>query len=269
MNQALDLLQPVIDYFGDGLSWADLIVLAGTTALEEANPALTIPFHGGRVDALSSEDPTPQYLETRLGGGDQDDDITNMKDVMLVWGLSPEELVALVGGGHSLGRMHQYRSGFPNGTWTSKPDILDNEFFMNLKEMNWVEQWGDSNLIHYNATNENGLALQMLRTDMNLVFDAEFRAIVEDYAVNEEYFFAQFVSAWEKIMTADTAGYTTADPVVASSSSDDDDGELSTGASIAISVVGGAVGGAVLMGAMGYMTGGFRFARSEVHKPLL
>ncbi|CAM9679082.1 unnamed protein product, partial [Ectocarpus fasciculatus] len=204
LNKALDLLQPVVDYFGEGLSWADLIVLAGTTALEESNSLLSIPFQGGRVDAFSSEDPTPQYLENRLGGGEQNDDISSMKDVMLVWGLSPSELVALVGGGHSLGRMHQDRSGFPNGTWTSKPDVLDNEFFVNLKNLDWVQQWEDTNLIYYNASNENGIPLQMLRTDMNMVFDAEFRAIVEEYATNEEYFYAQFVSAWEKMMNADT-----------------------------------------------------------------
>lgn len=256
LNKALELLQPVKDNFGDGLSWADLIVLSATTALEQANPDISVPFKGGRVDALYDEDPYPEYLENRLSGGGQGDNIDTVKDVMLVWGLTPREIVALIGAGHSLGRMHQDRSGFPNGTWTENPDVLNNEFFGNLKNLNWAEQWSDSNLIHYNTTSANGVPLQMLRTDMNLIFDAEFRAIVEEYATNTDIFFAEFLSAWEKIMTADMFGYASI-VVDEESSSDDDDSELSSDTVVAISIIGGAVGGAILMGAAGYLTGGF------------
>jgi catalase (peroxidase I) len=266
LSQALALLQPAKDAYGDGLSWADLIVLAGSAALEEASAGLAIPFRGGRVDALSNEDPYPDYLENRLSGGGQGDDIDSMKDVMLVWGLSPQEFVALVGGGHSLGRMHQDRSGFPNGTWTTNPDVLDNQFFANLKNLDWIEQWGETNLIHYNATNGDGVSLQMLRTDMNMIFDAEFRAIVEDYISNEALFLTEFKSAWEKIMTADLYGYTATEATTSSDDGDDDDNELSTSAVIGISVSAGAIGGGVLVGAVGYFSGIFA---SAADPPLL
>jgi catalase (peroxidase I) len=54
MDFALQVLAPVKEKFGPGLSWADLIVLAGTTALEEAT-GKQIPFCGGRTDAANGE----------------------------------------------------------------------------------------------------------------------------------------------------------------------------------------------------------------------
>merc|ERR1719461_1914826 len=63
LDKALQLLEPIKNEFGEGLSWADLIVLAGTTALEEAG-APAMPFCGGRTDAM--EDGSGGVMRPRL-----------------------------------------------------------------------------------------------------------------------------------------------------------------------------------------------------------
>lgn len=90
LDLAMKLLEPVKMEYGDALSWADLIVLGGNSALEVAGK-VRIPFTGGRVDETDEEakaNPYPEYLESRISGGSSDDSIKLIKDVMQVMGLS-------------------------------------------------------------------------------------------------------------------------------------------------------------------------------------
>jgi catalase-peroxidase len=235
------LLQAVKDQYGDSLSWADLIVLAGNTGLEDATSkagsSLSLSFVGGRSDQdPSNENPTPEYLESRLTGGQSDDTIDIMKDVMNVMGLTAREYVALIGGGHTLGQMHQNRSGFVDGAWTTTPALLNTEFFQNLLNLDWSQELGDDQHIEYQSVKvlEDGSStpVYMLLTDLNLRSDGEFRAAAQDYASNATLFYAEFAKAWTKVMTADLDGVTQEDGGDTSSDSGDDDDsalELSSG----------------------------------------
>jgi len=223
LDKALQLLKPVKESFGEGLSWADLIVLAGTVSLEDAaaqalsaagfkEDRLMIPFTGGRVDAPMEEsetNPTPAYLESRLQGGSDSDTIDIMTDVMTVLGLTTREAVALVGGGHSLGQMHKDRSGFQDGSWTEQPAFLNTEWFHNVLNLNYTSigdsSKGTQEYVAQKTTAVTGESAQlyMLKTDMIIKFHPEYKAIAQQYAENSESFYTDFVQAWVKVMNAD------------------------------------------------------------------
>jgi catalase-peroxidase len=258
LDKAIQLLDGVYDeYKSRGLSWADLIVLAGNTALEDAaaNASVTIqiPFVGGRTDASKDDLPIPKFFEVRLNGGDQDDTVDVMKDVMLVWGLSVRELVALVAGGHSLGMMHKGRSNFADGSWTTTPWALNTEYLENLLTLGWEIMNSDTDSIQYSAKRDDQ-TLYMLRTDINIAVDAEFEAVAQEYLSSPDSFYQEFVNAWAKITSADMfTSSSVADEDMGTSEDQGSDEELSQGAVIAISVVLGAVVGAVIMAAVGYV----------------
>lgn len=199
VNTALDktllLLKPIKDLFADGLSWADLIVLAGTVAIEEAGGG-PVAFCGGRSDAKDGSG--SKYLEPRISGDDID--AVRLRDAMRVMGLSARDLVALTGGGHSLGKMHPERSGF-EGSWTATPTTLDNSYFTALL----TEQWDEITVASTGKKQfkAKGKELYMLKSDLLLLFDSEFMAIAEDYASDKELFLQDFGAAWARLMSAD------------------------------------------------------------------
>ena len=206
LDKALAQLAPVKEKYGDSLTWADLIALAGTTVLEVSgrHASLSIPFQGGRSDAIEGEGlPTPDYLESQLTGGEPDDTVDHMRDFFTVMGLTSHEAVALMGGGHSLGAMHLKVSGFLDGSWTTQPTQLDNEYFKNLLGLTWTETQGvDGDHIEYMAQDpSSGKTLYMLKTDMNIRADSEYRAIAQAYATSEALFHAEFANAWSKVMS--------------------------------------------------------------------
>merc|ERR1719498_427550 len=109
-------------------------------------------------------------------------------------------MTVLVGGGHSLGKMHHTRSGF-EGQWTSEPTRFSNDYFKTLLSEDWEEfvvpQTGN---IQYKA---KGKDLYMLKTDLMFRYDAEFLAIAQDYASDNDLFLADFAEAWIRITNAD------------------------------------------------------------------
>lgn len=258
----MELLEGVYDqYKSKGLSWADLIVLAGNVGLEDAaatsGKTLSIPFIGGRVDAPVGELPYPDFLESRLNGGDQDDTVDVMKDAMLVWGLSVREMVALVAGGHTLGKMHSDRSNFTDGSWTTTPGALNTEYLENLLTLKWSIINKDTDSIHYSAL-KGDATLYMLRTDINIAVDAEFEAVAQEYLTSPDTFYTEFVNAWYKITSADMFGLTsTTDEDTTDVTSDGSKNDLSQGAVIAISAILGALVGGLIMVSVGY----FYFAK--------
>lgn len=253
LNSALELLQGVKDTYGDSLSWADLIVLAGNTAIvdaaSKAGVVVTSSFVGGRSDQeASNANPTPDYLESRLTGGQSDDAIDIMKDTMNIMGLTAREYVALIGGGHTLGQMHQNRSGFVDGAWTTTPAKLNTEFFQNLINLDWSQQLGDDEHIEYESAvvleDGSSVPVYMLLTDMNLRSDSEYRAIVQEYASDVVPFYEEFLSAWGKVMNADLNATKTQDDIVDPSSSgdnDDDDSVIELSSNGLIGVIGAIV----------------------------
>ena len=194
---ALKLLAPVQRRFAsDGLSWADLIVLAGSVAVEVAGGAtlVTADFCGGRTDA--SDGAGSEHLEPKLKE-DVSDTIDALRETYTLLGLAPHEYVALVGGVRSLGEL--VRSGF-EGNATSNPDTFDNEFFVNLVDMQWEKTVSSAGKVEYKA---RGKELYALPTDLLLRYDPALLAIVQEYAVDAQSFSSTFAVAWHKVMTAD------------------------------------------------------------------
>eukprot|EP00164_Ancoracysta_twista_P001494 GFYU01001958.1.p1 GENE.GFYU01001958.1~~GFYU01001958.1.p1 ORF type:complete len:719 (-),score=245.26 GFYU01001958.1:159-2315(-) len=195
LDQALNKLAPVKEKYGDTLSWADLIVLAGTVAVEDA-AGVEMSFCGGRTDAQDGEGST--YLKPELSGDFTDKSSALRRSINLL-GLTKREYVAL-SGGHSLGKMHVDRSGY-SGAWTTNPSKLDNEYFKLLLSEEWEPHHvPDSSKVQYKAA---GKDLYMLKTDLMLTWDAELLAIVQDYAGDNELFTKEFSAAWTKLMNAD------------------------------------------------------------------
>lgn len=255
MDLALDLLQPIKNAYGEKLTWADLIVLAGTTALNDAalkaGVTLNIPFIGGRSDAAEHEVyQTPSELELRVQGGLDTDRSPRMRDIANIMGLTDREFVALMGGGHGLGRMHSARSGFPNGTWTTTPGLLNNQYFKTLQNqsLTWTRT-GNSPVIHYEAKVSATGKVHMLNADRQFYYDPMYQAIVQEYALDANTFYTDFAAAWYKIMTVDMYGIDTTQPVPIVPNESSDEG-LDDASVIGIAV---AIGfGVPMLFALGY-----------------
>lgn len=200
VDLALARLEPVFDKH-DGLSWADLIIIASTTALESMG-ALPMPFCPGRIDvdstvaAEQSKNLDPEiYLDPQTATADA------LRESMKIMGFTDREMVVLNGGGHSIGQCHHFRSGF-HGPWTNNPAKLDNEFFNLLLNEDWEVQ-----TVHQSTKKQfQSGTLMMLFSDMVFRDDDQFRAIVEEYAQDNDLFLEDFRNAWIKLVNADRFG---------------------------------------------------------------
>lgn len=196
LDAALKLLEPVKAKYGDKLSWADLIVLAGNTGIEMAG-GRTMKFCGGRTDAV--EGSGSQYLEPRITG-DWTDTTDLLKQTLLLLGLTNREMIVLMGGGHSIGSMHEDRTGF-TGQWTKDTTKISNDYFENLLSEDWEKYTvSGSKKVQYKAKTAD---LYMLKTDLLLKYDAAFLAIAQDFASDNDQFLDEFALAWTKVMNAD------------------------------------------------------------------
>lgn len=117
-------------------------------------------------------------------------------------GFTDREIVAL-SGAHTLGRCHKTRSGF-DGPWTTHPLRFDNEYFLNLLQKTWVpRKWDGPAQFEDKETGK----LMMLPTDIALIEDAKFKAIVTEYAQSEATFFKDFASAFGKLLSLGCPGH--------------------------------------------------------------
>uniref|UniRef100_A0A7S3YPL2 Plant heme peroxidase family profile domain-containing protein n=1 Tax=Lotharella globosa TaxID=91324 RepID=A0A7S3YPL2_9EUKA len=195
LDRALLLLKPVKEKFGKGLSWADLIVIAGTVALEEAG-ALPMKFCGGRTDA--SDGLGSQYLKNRITGANSDT-MAVLDDVIKLLGLTKRQFVSLMGGGHSLGRMHMDRSGY-NGSWSLDPTIISNGYFKHLLTETWQNVTLSTGKQQFKAKDKD---VFMLKTDLMIKWDAELMAAAQEFASNNTLFLEEFRQAWTQVVHAD------------------------------------------------------------------
>jgi catalase-peroxidase len=211
INAALDgallVLQPIMDSF-PSLSWADLIVLAGTVALEQASAAngqvpMPLPFCGGRTDSPQGGDAGSEHLEPPIVGA-FDEDILPLMDYVSGMGLSLREFVALMGG-HGLGKMHADRTGF-SGSWTTTPMVLDTQYYRNILNLVWSEyEVPATGNRQYQAVTADGEAVYALSTDLWLRWEPSLASIAMQYAAEdgESQFKADFAMAWVKLVNSD------------------------------------------------------------------
>ncbi|MEZ5737073.1 MAG: catalase/peroxidase HPI [Novosphingobium sp.] len=201
---------------GKQVSLADLIVLGGNTAIEQAAKKagydVTVPFAPGRVDATQEQTDVAsyEYLRPRADGfrnyygADSDLSPAEMLiDKADMLNLTVPEMTALVGGMRSL----DANSGHvAHGVFTSRPGTLSNDYFVNLLDMSTMWKKSDKMGLYEGHDRATG-KLKWTATPVDLVFgsNSELRAVAEVYASDDggEMFVNDFVAAWAKVMNND------------------------------------------------------------------
>lgn len=198
-----------------GVSVADLIVLGGNLAIEQAAQAagvtVSVPFAPGRGDATQAQTDVASFevLEPLADGFRnwlKQDYVVTAEELLLdraqLMGLTACEMTALVGGMRVLGTNH---GGTGHGVFTDRVGVLSNDFFVNLTDMGY--QWLPKASNLYEIRDRRRGALKWTATRVDLVFGSNsvLRAYAEVYAQddNKEKFVCDFITAWNKVMNAD------------------------------------------------------------------
>jgi catalase-peroxidase len=202
---------------GKKISLADLIVLGGCAALEEAarraGHSLTVPFAPGRTDA-SQEQTDVNTFDVLEPVGDgfrnyrrKEDPLspeTRLLDRANLLMLTAPQMTVLVGGMRALNANHGQSK---HGVFTDRPGTLTNDFFVNLLDPRtaWRPSTAADNV--YEGTDRATGKLKWTATAVDLVFGAhsQLRALAEVYASDDakEKFVRDFVAAWDKVMNLD------------------------------------------------------------------
>jgi catalase-peroxidase len=223
LAQVLRALEGVQETFnaaqsgGKKVSLADLIVLGGAAAVEQAAKSaghdVTVPFTPGRGDATQEQtdaesfaplEPTADGFRNYRGKGHRLPAEYLLVDRANLLNLSAPELTVLVGGLRVLGAN---QGGSSLGVLTETPGQLTNDFFTNLLDMDveWKPTAADAET--FEAHDRSTGAVKWTGTRADLVFgsNSELRALAEVYASDDAKakFVRDFVAAWAKVMDAD------------------------------------------------------------------
>jgi catalase-peroxidase len=202
---------------GTKVSLADLIVLGGCAAVEQAakngGRDVTVPFAPGRTDASQEQtdvesfavlERTADGFRNYLRAGERLSPEALLVDRAFMLTLTAPEMTVLIGGMRALdanfGRA-------PHGVFTDRPETLTNDFFVNLLDMGTEWKASDSAENVYESRDRATGEVKWTATAADLVFgsNSELRAISEVYACDDakEKFVRDFVAAWNKVMTLD------------------------------------------------------------------
>ena len=202
---------------GKKVSIADLIVLGGCTAIEQAakNAGIdvNVPFTPGRTDASQDQTDVESFavLEPFADGFRNYQKATTavsaeelLVDKSQLLSLTAPELTVLIGGMRVLNtNVNQTK----HGVFTEQPETLTNDFFVNLLDMNneWKASSSDENV--FEGRNRSNGKVMWTGTRVDLVFgsNSELRALSEVYACHDgkEKFVHDFIAAWAKVMNLD------------------------------------------------------------------
>ncbi|MFJ3050323.1 catalase/peroxidase HPI [Pseudomonas nitroreducens] len=202
---------------GKKISLADLIVLAGDAAVEEAarkgGHSVSVPFAPGRMDASQEQTDVHSVgmLEPVADGfrNFQKSKFSVPAEALLIdkaqlLTLTAPEVTALIGGLRVLGAN---TGGSQNGVFTSRPGTLSNDFFVNLLDMGTVwKPTSDANDQFEGRDRKTGEAKWTgSRIDLLLGSNSQLRALSEVYGCSdgERRFVSDFVKAWTKVMNLD------------------------------------------------------------------
>jgi catalase-peroxidase len=199
------------------VSLADLIVLGGCAAVEEAarkaGHNVSVPFAPGRTDASQEQtdvntfdvlEPVGDGFRNYMRKEDPLSPETRLLDRANLLKLTAPQMTALVGGLRALGANH---GGSKHGVFTGKPGTLTNDFFVNLLDVGtaWRPSASDKNV--YEGSDRATGQSRWTATAADLVFGAhsQLRALAEVYASDDgkEKFVRDFVAAWNKVMNLD------------------------------------------------------------------
>ncbi len=202
---------------GVGVSLADMIVLGGCAAIEEAarraGHQVTVPFTPGRTDATQDQTDAHSFepLELKADGFRNylADGFTRSAEELLVdraqlLTLTAPEMTVLVGGLRVLDANHGHTN---HGVFTDRPGSLTNDFFVNLLDMNTHWEAADGSEQRFEGHDLATGALKWSGTRVDLVFgsNSELRALAEVYASDDAQvaFVTDFIAAWSKVMDLD------------------------------------------------------------------
>lgn len=202
---------------GKQISLADLIVLAGSAAIEKAaanaGHDIVVPFAAGRGDASQEQtdvesvdmlEPTADGFRNYL----KMDYSVSAEELLIdraqLLTLTAPEMTVLVGGMRALnanfGQSQQ-------GVFTDTPETLTNDFFVNLLDMGTVWSGKDGSDKAFEGRDRTSGDLKWTATRVDLVFgsNSQLRALAEVYAQDDtkETFVENFIAAWVKVMNAD------------------------------------------------------------------
>ncbi len=202
---------------GKKVSLADLIVLGGAAAVEQAAKQaghdVRVPFTPGRADTSQAQtdassfavlEPTADGFRNYFGKNNAFSPAEMLVDRASLLTLTVPEMTVLVGGMRALNANTGQSS---HGVFTSRPGTLSNDFFVNLLDMStkWAKS-AQSDGVYEGVDRETG-KLKWTATPVDLVFgsNSELRAVAEVYAADDaqEKFVQDFAQAWSKVMTLD------------------------------------------------------------------
>ncbi len=202
---------------GKKVSLADLIVLAGCAGVEkaakDAGSTITVPFTPGRMDASQEQtdveafsvlepvaDGFRNFLKTRYSVSTEE----LLIDKAQLLNLTPPEMTVLIGGMRVLNTNFDHSR---HGVFTKRPEILTNDFFVNLLDMStaWMPASEDKEI--FNGRDRKTGEVKWTGTRVDLIFgsNSELRALAEVYgsADAQDKFVKDFVAAWNKVMNLD------------------------------------------------------------------
>ncbi|MEV0678575.1 catalase/peroxidase HPI [Actinosynnema sp. NPDC050436] len=202
---------------GKKVSLADLIVLGGVAAVEQAarnaGSDVVVPFTPGRTDASAEQtdadsfaalEPTADGFRNYLGKGHRLPAEFLLVDRANLLDLSAPELTVLIGGLRVLGANHQQS---PLGVLTATPGSLTNDFFVNLLDMGVEWRPTSSEADTFEGRDRATGEVRWTGSRVDLVFgsNSELRAVAEVYASDDARtkFVQDFVAAWDKVMNLD------------------------------------------------------------------
>jgi len=202
---------------GKKVSMADLIVLGGCAAVEQAAKAggydIKVPFTAGRTDATEEHTDADSFavLEPQADGfrNYQKAAFTVSTEEFLVdkaqlMTLTAPEMTALVGGMRVLDANHNQSK---HGVFTDRPGVLSTDFFVNLLDMSteWKANSEEEEVFEGRDRASGDLKWTGTRVDLIFGSHSQLRAIAEVYAQNDskEKFVKDFVAAWNKVMNLD------------------------------------------------------------------
>ena len=218
LNKVLNVLEGIQNEFNGIVSIADLIVLAGTTGVEQAarnaGHSVNVPFTQGRGDASQEQtdlesfgylrplaDGFRNYMSTEVANVAAEDLLVDRANLLT---LSIPEMTALVGGLRVMGVNYD---GSNHGVFTDNVGSLTNDFFSNVLDFTYTwNATSDSDTIFEGRNRRTG-EVKFIGTRADLIFgsNTELRAVCEVYGANDGQtrFVNDFVAAWTKVMNLD------------------------------------------------------------------
>ncbi|MEA3233383.1 catalase/peroxidase HPI [Pseudomonas mosselii] len=217
LDKVLTALEKVRGEGGNKISLADLIVLAGSAAVEkaakDAGHNISVPFHPGRVDASQEQTDVESFAVLEpLADGFRNFSKARysvkaeklLLDKAQLLTLTAPELTVLIGGLRVLGANH---GGSKDGVFTDRVGVLSNDFFRNLLDMGveWKPTSADNETFEGRDRKTGQVKWTASRVDLVFGSHAQLRALSEVYGSSDakDKFVKDFVAAWVKVMELD------------------------------------------------------------------